>query len=447
MGCFIQCAPLAGLSGCTWILGGDTGSARPATTQALLWKAYRYLLSSHGTKSITIRYSVLGSRPKSRHCRLTKSPLLLFHVVVLQNAFASNSRKSRLDLSLRDLWYTSDLQSHLTRDSLSLIIWNKSVVQLGTLYGLLEIFRSRTSPAPSRSSAQPIYVFYIESADGVWFLGIFTRMNLTWNVGNILRPAFVTIISVPNWWNSSQSGFASKAAPAPISAGWSGLLAANSSTEDAPSLLGWWSPWWRLLLLLSFRGSTVDADEEIGFVTGWTGTAAVLVGLGLSDRFTLPALCKQAEGMTIQRGSTLTLDRKNGNEWSRCSADYFFFHEKIAKTEMLLSLLPRERSLAIDAHFARVARDFVASGIANSKCRNYRERERPTRRVSRGTSSRARPLSSSPRKGLTSSVRRMQWKSSESTMCEPEDQKEAAARNASGSNAPAASTQRINLNG
>lgn len=72
IGCFIQWAPFAGLSGCTWILGGDTGSARPATTQALLWNAYRYLLSSHGTKSITIRYSVLGSKPNSRHCRSPK---------------------------------------------------------------------------------------------------------------------------------------------------------------------------------------------------------------------------------------------------------------------------------------------------------------------------------------------------------------------------------------
>lgn len=126
-------------------------------------------------------------------------------------------------------------------------------------------------------------------------------------MGNILRPAFVTIISVPNWWNSSQSGFASKAAPAPTSAGWSGRLAPNSSTEDAPSLLGWWSPWWWLLLLLSFRGSTVGADEDTGFATGCTGTL-IFVGLGLSDRFTLPALCKQAERMTIQRGSTSTLD-------------------------------------------------------------------------------------------------------------------------------------------
>lgn len=86
IGCFIQWAPLAGLSGCTWILGGDTGSARPATTQALLWNAYRYLLSSHGTKSITIRYSVLGSKPNSRHCRLSKS--LSFHVL-----FSSISHK------------------------------------------------------------------------------------------------------------------------------------------------------------------------------------------------------------------------------------------------------------------------------------------------------------------------------------------------------------------
>lgn len=31
--CFIHCAPVAGLSGWTWILGGDTGSAFPATTQ------------------------------------------------------------------------------------------------------------------------------------------------------------------------------------------------------------------------------------------------------------------------------------------------------------------------------------------------------------------------------------------------------------------------------
>lgn len=31
--CFIHCAPVAGLSGCTCILGGETGSALPATTQ------------------------------------------------------------------------------------------------------------------------------------------------------------------------------------------------------------------------------------------------------------------------------------------------------------------------------------------------------------------------------------------------------------------------------
>lgn len=34
--------------------------------------------------------------------------------------------------------------------------------------------------------------------------------NLTWKVGNILRPAFVTIISVPKVWNSSHNCFISK---------------------------------------------------------------------------------------------------------------------------------------------------------------------------------------------------------------------------------------------
>ena len=31
---------LAGLSGCTWILGGELGSALPATTQLEVWNAY-----------------------------------------------------------------------------------------------------------------------------------------------------------------------------------------------------------------------------------------------------------------------------------------------------------------------------------------------------------------------------------------------------------------------
>ena len=38
--CFIHWAPLAGESGWTWILGGELGSALPATTQLLVWNAY-----------------------------------------------------------------------------------------------------------------------------------------------------------------------------------------------------------------------------------------------------------------------------------------------------------------------------------------------------------------------------------------------------------------------
>lgn len=121
---------------------------------------------------------------------------------------------------------------------------------------------------------------------------------LTWNVGNILRPAFVTIISVPSWWNSSQSGFASRTAPAPSSAGWSGRFALDSSTED-PSSLGWWSPWWLLLLLLSLRDSIVADRGEIGFAE-WIGKMAFIGWLGLRDLFTLPALCKQAAEKIIQ---------------------------------------------------------------------------------------------------------------------------------------------------
>lgn len=135
--------------------------------------------------------------------------------------------------------------------------------------------------------ASSIIVFTLS----VLFLKFQTNIIFTWNVGNILRPAFVTIISVPSWWNSSHSGFASKAAPAPTNAGWSGRFAPNSSAEDAPSSLGWWSPWWRLLLLLSLRDSV--ADGEIGFAA-WTGKAT-FIGFGLRDRFTLPALCKQAK--------------------------------------------------------------------------------------------------------------------------------------------------------
>lgn len=126
--CFIHWAPVAGLSGCTCILGGETGSAFPAITQLELiifaqwvimgvgkmifhktdlWKAYRYLLSSNGTKSIMSMYSECGSKPQS----------------------------------------------------------------------------------------------------------------LTWKVGNILLPAFVTIISVPKEWNSSHKGFISNNAPAVLRAG------------------------------------------------------------------------------------------------------------------------------------------------------------------------------------------------------------------------------------
>lgn len=140
-----------------------------------------------------------------------------------------------------------------------------------------------------------IFILHGHRHFGVLFLEFQSSITIfTWNVGNILRPAFVTIISVPSWWNSSHSGFASKAAPAPTSAGWRGRFAPNSSAEDAPSSLGWWSPWWRLLLLLSLRDSV--ADGEIGFTT-WTGKAT-FIGFGLRDRFTLPALCKQAERKT-----------------------------------------------------------------------------------------------------------------------------------------------------
>lgn len=74
--CRIHCAPLAGESGWKWTRPGAAGSARPATSQDELWKAYlgsqggsallgcahhipiplhphRYLLSSNGTKSIS----------------------------------------------------------------------------------------------------------------------------------------------------------------------------------------------------------------------------------------------------------------------------------------------------------------------------------------------------------------------------------------------------------
>lgn len=37
--CFIQVVPLAGESGWTWILGGEIGSAFPATTQLDVWNA------------------------------------------------------------------------------------------------------------------------------------------------------------------------------------------------------------------------------------------------------------------------------------------------------------------------------------------------------------------------------------------------------------------------
>lgn len=118
----------------------------------------------------------------------------------------------------------------------------------------------------------------------------------TWKVGNILLPALVTIISVPNWWNSSQSGFASRAAPAPTRAGWRGLLEQISSDEFAPFSAGWWSPWWRLLLLLSLLRDSTTADEEetgVEFV-GWAANDA-LDRFGLRDRFTLPADCKHAK--------------------------------------------------------------------------------------------------------------------------------------------------------
>ena len=41
--CFIQCAPLAGESGWRCILGGELGSALPATTQLEVWKAYLHI--------------------------------------------------------------------------------------------------------------------------------------------------------------------------------------------------------------------------------------------------------------------------------------------------------------------------------------------------------------------------------------------------------------------
>lgn len=43
--------------------------------------------------------------------------------------------------------------------------------------------------------------------------------NFTWNVGNIRRPAFVTIISVPKEWNSSHRCFISRMAFALARAG------------------------------------------------------------------------------------------------------------------------------------------------------------------------------------------------------------------------------------
>lgn len=70
----------------------------------------------------------------------------------------------------------------------------------------------------------------------------------------------------------------------------------------------------------------MDADEETGFATGWTSTA-VLVGLGLSDRFTFPALCKQAEKMTIQRGNAPTFNRM-------CKGHHLDFDGKIETSDL-----------------------------------------------------------------------------------------------------------------
>lgn len=166
------------------------------------------------------------------------------------------------------------------------------------------------------SITKPSYMYVIASAnDGFWRICRVSRIILTWNVGNILRPAFVTIISVPSWWNSSQSGFASRATPAPSNAGWSGRFAPapalDSSAEDPPSSLGWWSPWWLLLLLLSLRDSTV-ADGEIGFAefVEWIGKTVFIGWLGLRDLFTLPALCKQA-GKTIKDAHRLNTRKRH----------------------------------------------------------------------------------------------------------------------------------------
>ena len=120
---------------------------------------------------------------------------------------------------------------------------------------------------------------------------------LTWNVGNMRRPALVTIISVPSWWNSSQSGLASSAAPAPMRARCSGLFA--SSPVVVPPLLFAVSSL-RRLLLLSLLPSLVVVARQLS-----RGDERPLLQLLLlsamwlgddDDGFldVVPAVCRQA---------------------------------------------------------------------------------------------------------------------------------------------------------
>lgn len=124
----------------------------------------------------------------------------------------------------------------------------------------------------------------------------FKKCLLTWKVGNIRRPALVTIISVPSWWNSSQRGRASRAAPAPMRAGCRGLLFG----EDSPSSLVQWLVEALVLVLLLLLSLLLDReatevesvrDEDRSLLT----LTLLSTRLGEADFFTLlPAVWMQA---------------------------------------------------------------------------------------------------------------------------------------------------------
>lgn len=91
--------------------------------------------------------------------------------------------------------------------------------------------------------------------------------NLTWNVGNIRRPVFVTIISVPCSWNLSHSCFVSNITIACAKAGWLdvdwkifGFFYWTHEKHNCRSFTSFWSHFfglclWLLLSMTSFSDS------------------------------------------------------------------------------------------------------------------------------------------------------------------------------------------------